>query len=152
MEERWRHPQLENTRTVFTIHNIEYQGRYGRQTMQDLFGLDNSYFNPKMLEYHDDVNLMKGAIYASDWITTVSPTYASELNYSFYGHGLEGVVSECGGKISGILNGIDTALYDPSKDAKLPKKFSAKSLAGKKLCKEELQKTVGLNVDPRSVS
>lgn len=149
MEERWRHPQLEHTRTVFTIHNVEYQGRYGRQTLQDLFGLDNSYFNPKMLEFHDDVNLMKGAIYASDWITTVSPTYATELNYPFYAHGMEGVVADCGSKISGILNGIDVDLYDPSKDTKLPKKFSVKSMAGKKVCKEELQKTVGLNVDPR---
>ncbi len=149
MEERWRRPQLENARTVFTIHNIEYQGRYGKQTLQDLFGLSDSYFNEKMLAYHDDVNLMKGAIYASDWITTVSPTYAHELNYSFYGHGLEGVVSECGGKISGILNGIDTELYNPAKDEKLPKKFTSRSLAGKKVCKEELQKTVGLNVDPR---
>ena len=149
MEERWRHPQLESARTVFTIHNIEYQGRYGKQTMQDLFGLSDSYFNGKMLEYHDDVNLMKGAIYASDWVTTVSPTYAQELNYAFYGHGLEGVVQDCAGKISGILNGIDVDLYDPSKDDKLAKKFTPRSLAGKKVCKEALQKEVGLNVDPR---
>ena len=148
MEERWRHPQLENTRTLFTIHNIEYQGRYGKQTMQDLFGLDNSYFNGKMLEFHDDVNLMKGAIYASDWVNTVSPTYAQELNYSFYAHGLEGVVQDCASKISGILNGIDVDLYNPAKDDKLAKKFTAKSLAGKKACKEALQKEVGLNVDP----
>lgn len=148
LEERYRHPQLENARTVFTIHNIEYQGRYGRQTMADLFGLPMSYFNSKMLEFHDDVNLMKGAIYASDWITTVSPTYANELQYGFYGHGLEGVVTDCHSKFSGILNGIDVDLYDPWKDKNLAKNFSARQMAGKKICKTSLQQAVGLNEDP----
>lgn len=148
MEERWRHPQLEHAKTVFTIHNIEYQGRYGKQTIQDLFGLNQGYFSPELLEYHDDVNLMKGAILASDWVTTVSPTYANELGYSFYGHGLEGVVNQCRGKFSGILNGIDVALYDPWKDPNLPKNFSVRSMTGKKTCKAVLQQTVGLNEDP----
>ncbi len=148
LEERSRHPQLAETKTVYTIHNIEYQGRYGKQVMQDVFGLDAGYFNPKMLEYHDDVNLMKGAIYAADWVTTVSPTYANELHFSFYGHGLEGVVEDCQSKISGILNGIDVDLYNPQKDPNLPKKFSVRQMAGKKVCKAALQQTVGLNEAP----
>ena len=66
-----------------------------------------------MLAYHGDVNLMKGAIYAADYVTTVSPTYADELQYPFYAHGLEGVIADNRHKLRGILNGIDTALYDP---------------------------------------
>ena len=90
LEERHRIPQLYDTKSVFTIHNIEYQGRYGSQTLKDLFGLNAGYLNPHMLEYHGDVNLMKGAIYAADYVTTVSPTYAEELQYDFYAHGLAG--------------------------------------------------------------
>lgn len=149
LEERTRRAQLFNTKSVFTIHNIEYQGRYGKETLQDLFGLASGYFNGKMLEFHDDVNLVKGAIYAADWITTVSPTYSEELGYGFYGHGLDGVVTDCRSKFSGILNGIDVDLFDPWTDVNLPKNYSAKSLAGKKACKAELQKATGLNVDPR---
>jgi len=149
LEERYRLHTLANTRSVFTIHNIEYQGRYGKDLTEDIFGLDKSYIHGKMLEYYDDINLMKGAIYASDYVTTVSPTYAHELQYDFYAHGLAGVVSECSGKIRGILNGLDVDLYDPTKDGALPLKFSSADPAGKAACKEALQKAVGLNVDSR---
>ena len=128
LEERHRIPQLADTKSVFTIHNIEYQGRYGSQTLKDLFGLNAGYFNEHMLEYHGDVNLMKGAIYAADYVTTVSPTYADELQYSFYAHGLEGVISDNRHKLKGILNGIDTELYDPWTDKGLTKLFSWSSL------------------------
>ncbi|WP_302497005.1 glycogen synthase, partial [uncultured Flavonifractor sp.] len=103
LEERHRIPQLYDTKSVFTIHNIEYQGRYGSQTLKDLFGLNAGYFNEHMLAYHGDVNLMKGAIYAADYVTTVSPTYADELQYSFYAHGLEGVIADNRHKLRGIL-------------------------------------------------
>ena len=76
-------PQLAGVKTVFTIHNIEYQGRYGRDTLENLFGLDGGYFHEGLLAYYGDVNLMKGAIYASDFVTTVSPTYAQVLRYPF---------------------------------------------------------------------
>ena len=116
LEERHRIPQLCDTKSVFTIHNIEYQGRYGSQTLKDVFGLNDGYFNEHMLAYHGDVNLMKGAIYAADYVTTVSPTYADELQYSFYAHGLEGVIADNRHKLRGILNGIDTVVYDPATD------------------------------------
>ena len=107
LEEKYRIPQLGGTKSVFTIHNIEYQGRYGDQVLQDVIGLDKSYLNEGMLAYHRDVNLMKGAIMASNFVTTVSPTYAQELRTPFYAHGLDGVINQQSGKLEGILNGID---------------------------------------------
>lgn len=148
LEERHRTVQLADAKSVYTIHNIEYQGRYGPQTLKDLFGLNAGYLNEHMLLYHGDVNLMKGAIYAADYVTTVSPSYASELQYPFYAHGLEGVVSDNRNKVRGILNGIDADLYDPSKDNGLAKNFTPTATAGKKACKAALQDLAGLNPNP----
>ena len=143
-EERYR-----SIKTVVTIHNIEYQGRYGDQVLQDVIGLDRSYFNEGMLAYHRDVNLMKGAIMASNFVTTVSPTYAQELRTPFYAHGLDGVINQQSGKLEGILNGIDVDLYDPSKMEGLAANFTLKTIAkGKAACKAALQQAVGLEVNP----
>ena len=150
LEEKYRIPQLAGAKSVFTIHNIEYQGRYGDQVLEDVIGLDHSYFNEGMLAYYDDVNLMKGAIMASNYVTTVSPTYAEELRLPFYAHGLSGVINDQCGKIQGILNGIDVDLYDPAKNPALTANFSPKALVkGKNECKLALQRAVGLeeNVD-----
>lgn len=145
LEERYHVPELANTKTVFTIHNIEYQGRYGDQVLEDVIGLDRSYLNEGMLGYYKDVNLMKGAIMASNFVTTVSPTYAQELRLPFYAHGLAGVINEQSGKLQGILNGIDTQLYDPAATSGLAANFSARSLVkGKAECKLALQRAVGL--------
>ena len=73
LEERYRQNTLSRTKSVFTIHNIEYQGRYGRDLLEDLFGLDESYFNENMLKFYDDISLVKGAVNAADYVTTVSP-------------------------------------------------------------------------------
>ena len=149
LEEKYRIPQLGNARTVFTIHNIEYQGRYGDQVLQDVIGLDKSYFNEGMLAYHRDVNLMKGAIMASNFVTTVSPTYAQELRTPFYAHGLDGVINQQSFKLEGILNGIDTALYDPATHTGLAANFTAKApVKGKAACKQALQQAVGLQERP----
>ena len=148
LEARQRVPQLWNTKSVFTIHNIEYQGRYGDHTLEDLFGLSRDYFNRHMLEYHGDVNLMKGAIYAADYVTTVSPTYAQELQYAFYAHGLEGVIADNRHKLRGILNGIDTDLYDPSHDPGVIASYSPGHMEGKAACKAALQQACGLKENP----
>ena len=149
LEEKYRIPQLGNARSVFTIHNIEYQGRYGDQVLQDVIGLDKSYFNEGMLAYHRDVNLMKGAIMASNFVTTVSPTYAQELRTPFYAHGLDGVINQQSFKLEGILNGIDTALYDPASHTGLAANFTAKApVKGKAACKQALQQAVGLQERP----
>ena len=147
-EERLRRPALGKAKSVFTIHNIEYQGRYGGVILGDVFGLDSGYMSEDMLGYYGDVNLMKGAIFASDAVTTVSPSYAQELHYAFYAHGLEGVIARNDYKLTGILNGIDTALYDPSADLKLAATYSANSLSGKKQCKQALQQVSALRENP----
>lgn len=145
LEEQYRIPQLSHAKSVFTIHNIEYQGRYGANVLEDVLGLDQSYFNEGMLAYFGDVNLMKGAILSAGAVTTVSPTYAQQLHTPFYAHGLDGVIQQQSGKVSGILNGIDMALYDPSTDPNLAMPFTAEDPApGKAVCKQALQQAVGL--------
>jgi starch synthase len=91
---------------------------------------------------------MKGAIYASDYVTTVSPTYANELQYSFYAHGLEGVVTDNYYKMAGILNGLDMKAADPATDQTIAANFNADDLSGKAKCKAALQEELGLKVDP----
>ena len=150
LAERERVPELWGTKSVYTIHNIEYQGRYGRDLLEDLFGLPASYFHEGMLSYYGDVNLMKGAIYAADYVTTVSPTYAEELHYDFYAHGLAGVIAANHHKLRGILNGLDTEKYDPWHDKKLVRLYNAKQPAGKKDNKARLQEMAGLKVDPNT--
>ncbi len=148
LEARYHMPQLAHTKSVFTIHNIEYQGRYGAHMIEDVFGLSMDYFNEHMLEYYGDVNLMKGAIYAADAVTTVSETYAQEIQYSFYAHGLEEIIWDNREKLTGIVNGLDVKLYDPATDMGLARKFSVKDMAGKRACKTALQRAVGLREDP----
>ncbi|MDR0325228.1 MAG: glycogen synthase GlgA [Oscillospiraceae bacterium] len=137
-------PAIDAIRTVFTIHNIEYQGRFGRETLENIFGLPHTLFDGGTLEFMGGLNLMKGAIEQSDRVTTVSPAYAEELQYAYYAHGLEGVLAANHDKLSGILNGIDTVLFDPATDENLAKAFSAEKPAGKAVCKAEVQKLLGL--------
>ena len=148
LEARHREPLLKHTKSVFTIHNIEYQGRFDRYILGDVLGLDEGYFREDMLSYYGDVNLVKGAIYAADYITTVSPTYAKELQYAFYAHGLEGVIADNYHKFTGILNGIDMVHNDPANDPFLPAPYSAADLSGKAACKAALQEKLGLDVNP----
>ena len=132
-------------RTVFTIHNIEYQGQFAPGIIEDLFGISrNEYMS---LDWHGCINLMKGAIDYSDYISPVSPTYAKEICTSEYAHGLEDVLNKNKHKLRGILNGIDYDVYDPAKSKSLFVNYSATSLEKKAENKQELQKMLGLNVD-----
>ena len=149
IEDRKRIPQLADTKSVFTIHNIEYQGRYGESVLEDVLGLNRSYLGEDMLGYHGDVNLMKGAILSSDYVTTVSPTYAEQLRDAYYAHGMEGIIAANSHKMRGILNGIDTKLYDPATMPAIASNFTVRApVTGKKACKAALQAAVGLNEDP----
>lgn len=135
-------------RTVITVHNIEYQGRYGRETVEDLFGLDRGWFDGGTIEFGGDVNLLKGGIVTADAVTAVSPTYARELKCAYFAHGLENVMRMSEGKLHGVLNGIDMKRYDPAHDESLAAPYSADDLTGKRQDKAALQKLLGLQERP----
>ena len=132
-------------KTIFTIHNVEYQGKFGMETFGDVFGFPESIKN--FVEFDGNVNLMKGAIEMTDLLLTVSPTYSKELLSSYYAHGLENIIERNKNKFYGILNGIDIDYYNPQTDKYLFKNYSQDDLSGKSVCKEELQKILGLNVN-----
>lgn len=138
----------EKLRTVFTIHNIEYQGKFDKSILSDLLGISKK--DKSLLEYHGTLNFMKGAIVTCDRLTTVSPSYGEEISYSFYGKGLEGIIRENRYKLSGILNGIDTSLYNPSKDKNLAVKYSKNSMEKKQMNKIALQQELGLSPKPET--
>ena len=140
-------PELKAIRSVFTIHNIAYQGQFSAWELQTTFDLPEGWYDGGLgFEYEGrhDVNLMKGAMMMADAVSTVSPTYARELHHHRYGMGLEGVAHLVDNKLQGILNGIDMDHYDPRKDPRLPAAFDVDHMEGKDICKEELQKTFGL--------
>ena len=135
-------PGFENIKTVFTIHNIQYQGKYGSEILQDVVGLGDAHAS--LLEYDGCINFMKGAIECANSITTVSPTYAQEILDPYYSHGLDPILKARSWKIKGILNGIDMVSNDPETDKALPAHFSAEKPENKAVCKAELQKEMGL--------
>lgn len=135
-----------NTASILTIHNMAFQGQFWHWDMP-LIGLDWSHFTFRELEYFGKLNLLKGGIVFADMITTVSPTYAREIQTPEYGAGLDGVLRERSADLVGILNGVDTEIWNPETDAALPKNYSvADFVTGKAACKAELQKQVGLPV------
>lgn len=132
------------TRAIFTIHNIEYQGKYSLDILEDLFGISNNY--KYLLEYDHCINLMKAAIECSEAISTVSPRYAEEIKDPYHAHGLEAIICKNAFKLRGILNGIDPDYYNPETDQSLFAHYSAENPDNKKICKEELQRMLGLPV------
>ncbi len=139
-------PEYQFIRAVFTIHNIEYQGKFSLDILEDLFGISTSFRN--LVEFDRCINLMKGAIECCERFTTVSPTYAGEIKDPYYSHGLEGIVRRNEFKLCGILNGIDYEYYDPGTDKALFANYSAEDPAPKAICKEELQRMLNLPVKP----
>ena len=129
--------KMPDLRTILTIHNIEYQGRYGMEVFRDILGLPDE--SRSLVEYEGGVNLLKGGIEAANVVSTVSPTYAEELRSPEFACGLDPMIQKNAGKLTGILNGIDTALYDPEKDKILHARYSAEQPAGKSACKADLQ-------------
>lgn len=140
-------PTLNKIKTVFTLHNTEYQGKFDMKIIGDVFGIDAKYKN--LLEYNKDLNLVKGAIVCCDKFTTVSPTYAQEILVSKeFSNGLDSILNENSYKTSGIINGIDYEFYNPKTDDTVFKNYDIDSIEAKKDNKVELQKMFGLNVDP----
>ena len=143
-----REDRYRGIKTTLTIHNVEYQGRYGKDTLGDLFGLDHGWAEDGTIMMDGDVNLLKGAILCADAVNAVSPTYASELKLAYFAHRLEGILSKCGYKLSGVLNGIDMDRYNPATDDHIAENFSLEDLSGKNIDKIALQRMMGLREEP----
>ncbi len=134
-----------NTKCMYTIHNIEYQGWAHGDFFDDVLALPWEYRGT--LEMNNSVNMMKGAIETADLVTTVSETYAKDLMYPYYAHGLDGIISTAAWKLTGITNGIDTNTFNPETDPALPAHYNADTFKdGKAKCKAALQEEVGLPV------
>ena len=142
----YRHlDKYKNIKTVFTIHNIQYQGKYGMEIATDVLGLPY-YAAPTML-YDGCLNMMKAAIEVCDYVTTVSPTYAKEITDPWFAHGLDRLLRANQHKLMGILNGIDTQSYNPGADPALYANYGPETIDRKYVNKTELQKTMGLKQD-----
>ncbi|NLZ45950.1 MAG: glycogen synthase [Clostridiales bacterium] len=126
----------EDIKTVFTIHNIAYQGQYGLEIINDIMGIP--LYHSNILEYDGDVNFMKGAIETADKVTTVSPTYAKEILDPWFSHGLDRILLTKQYKLCGFLNGIDLDVHNPETDKLIPANFSIKDKSGKAICKAKL--------------
>ena len=133
------------TKCLFTIHNIEYQGWASRDFFDDVLGLP--WDSRSVLEMNNSVNMMKGAIVSAELVSTVSESYARELMYPYYAHGLDGILTEASWKLTGITNGIDVNTFNPETDPALPAHYHADTFVeGKAACKAALQEEVGLPV------
>ncbi len=136
--------RYERIRTLFTIHNLKYQGVFPKNVMADVLGLDWKYFNNGDLEYYDAVNFMKGAIVYADAISTVSRTYADEIQYEYFGEGLDGLLRLRSDDLYGIVNGLNYSIYDPARDPNLVVNYDRKNFPKKIDNKTALQKQLGL--------
>jgi len=141
------HNTFPHTRCMYTIHNVEYQGWANGGFFDDVLGLPWEYRS--VMDMGGSVNMMKGAIETADLVTTVSETYARELMYPYYAHGLDGILANAAWKLTGITNGIDVGTFNPETDRALPAHYSSETFVeGKAACKAALQQEVGLPVKP----
>ncbi len=141
------YPELARLRTVQTIHNLAYQGRFWAADWH-LLNVDPRYFVADYLEFYGFINFLKGGLVFADALTTVSPRYAAEIQTAALGEGLDGVVRARTGRLRGILNGIDYRVWNPATDAALPAQYDVDHLDGKAACKAALQGELGLRCDP----
>lgn len=143
-----QYPFYQDMKTVYTIHNLQYQGVFPIKAVQDTLGLGDSLFTSDKLECYGCANYMKAGLVYADELTTVSPSYADEIQTAFYGERLDGLLRARKDQLVGILNGIDINDYDPAKDPQIYANYDPYHLGGKEICKQELQKELGLEVDP----
>lgn len=135
-------------KTLLTIHNIAYQGKFGFEFFRDLLRVEDRYFTPEFMEINGCAAFLKAGCVFADRLNTVSPSYANEICDPFYGEGLEGILSARRHQLSGILNGIDKKVFNPHSDPLIPKRFDKGHLRGKQACKESLMFDMGLQADP----
>ena len=139
-----RAPWCSTIKTICTIHNLEYQGIFPQNVLGDMFNLDHDAKAVKGLEFYGMINFLKGGLEYADYIGTVSPSYAREIQTRYWGEKLDGVLARRSDRLVGIVNGIDNELYSPAKDAALFANFSTRSLKGKSVNKSRLQESLGL--------
>ena len=137
-------PLVKDIPVIFTVHNLGYQGQFAAAVLGRA-GIPPEVYNPAGLEYYGDVNLLKGGLVYSDYLTTVSKKYAEEIQTPEFGYGLDGVVRSRRDHVVGILNGVDYSVWNPEKDKLLAATYSAKDLTGKHACKKELLEIFGLS-------
>lgn len=142
----WNDPGLGRAASVFTIHNIQYQGNFPK-TRWEYTGLSWEHFSFDRFEDHDHINYLKGGIAFADMVSTVSPTYAYETKTSKLGMGMNAMLNQKGNAYVGILNGVDYDEWDPATDSHLPANYNADNIGGKAVCKRELQEKFGLEVN-----
>ena len=142
--------RYEKIRTLYTIHNLKYQGVFSKDVMSDVLGLDWKYFNNGDLEFYDAVNFMKGGLIYADYISTVSKTYAKEIQYEYFGEHLDGLLRSRQDTLFGIVNGIDYDVYNPSTDKNLYEGYDVTTLDRKADNKVLLQKDLGLPISRRT--
>ena len=140
-------PLYTQIKTVFTIHNLQFQGLYPINETEELLALGDWAYTPDNLEFYGQCSFIKGGLVYADRITTVSPTYAQEILSPYYGERLDGLLRSRKDVLSGILNGIDTVEYDPAADTLIESRYTADTFEAKKINKAALQKELGLNVD-----
>lgn len=140
-------PFYERMKTIFTIHNLKYQGVFPKDILINLLDLNWDYFTVNGIEFYDQINFMKSSITFSDLVTTVSPSYANEIQHSYFGEKLEGVLANRHNDLSGIINGIDYDIYNPATDPNLFINYDGKTAKRKNKNKLELQKMLGLPPD-----
>jgi len=136
--------------TLFTIHNLGYQGIFGPESFR-LLNADPAYFSMNGLEYYGNLSFLKAGILFGDAVSTVSPTYAREIMTPEFGHGMDGVLRTRAADLSGILNGLDFDLWDPSADRALPAPYSSDNPAGKRVCRRHLLEELGLSPNARGL-
>jgi starch synthase len=139
-------PTFFGTKCLHTIHNLGYAGNFGASVLDEL-GLSRSNFHPGGFEFYGDISFLKAGIVWSDAISTVSPTYALEIQTPEYGFGFDGLLRSRASKLTGILNGIDFDQWNPATDPHLPANYSAADLAGKRACKKALLEEMGLPME-----
>ena len=135
-------------KTLLTIHNILYQGKFGFDFFRDLLRVEDRYFTPEFMEINGCAAFLKAGCVFADRLSTVSPSYADELCTPYYGEGLEGILSARRHQLTGILNGIDKKVFNPYSDPLIPKRYDKGHLKGKQTCKEGLMSDMGLQAGP----
>ena len=141
-------PFFAQIKTVFTIHNLQYQGVFGIREVQEALGLSDDVWTDDKLECYGCANYLKAGLVYSDVITTVSPSYSEEIQTAYYGERLDGLLRARKSDLFGVLNGIDMVDYDPAIDNRIEANYSADDMAGKAECKRALQEKLGLEVNP----